>query len=217
MKKITLILLFLTFPSISEAGWWGYAPWNWTSTSGQESYFRGLGSYWHQYGNYLRSLGQYQIEHQQAQKLKTDNFKQHVLTRWEIRDAYQERVKRQNPPYTDVRNKALDNREKMHALKEREHDLRQKGVLPPLKPQRFIIDGVDYGTYHNFKMSPAFAKMKQTQADIYNREAAQLKNRINNAVNAAIVRNNPPLPPLLVPEVPFGNAIPPRNTVIRKF
>lgn len=195
---------------MSQAGWWGWSTWGNASTSSYESYFRGMGAYCQGQGDYLKSLGQYQINHQQAKRLQTENYKQHVETRWQIRDAYQERVRRQNPNYVDVRNRALDGLEKMHALKEREHELRQKGVLPPLKPQRFVYQGVDYGTYANFKKSPAFAQIGTLHAAMKAKEL-QMEAKVQEAIQNAIERHNPALPPLLVPEVPFGDALPPRR------
>lgn len=164
MLILPIIGLLLTFSS-AEAQirvpntFWGC---NRSATVG-ESYLNGAANLAAAQGLYLQGLGNYQIQRQRAIDLSIQNWENKVRTRWEIQDEYRERNK--TPNYIERRHKALDLAEQRHALKQREQELIDKGILPPKKPGYFVHKGKKFYSIEEWKKSPEYWEMKKEQAE----------------------------------------------------
>ncbi len=165
MKNIILpIIGLLLLTSSVEAQFvprtfWGC---NRAATVG-ESYLNGAANLAAAQGLYLQGLGNYQIQRQRAIDLSIENWESRVRTRWEIQDEYRKRTKTEN--YIEKRHRSLDLAEQRHALKQREQDLIDKGILPPKKPGYFIHKGKKFHSIEEWKKSPEYWEMKKEQAE----------------------------------------------------
>lgn len=162
MKNIILPiigLLFLSFASEANAQifvpntFWGC---NRSATVG-ESYLNGAANLAAAQGLYLQGLGSYQIQRQQAIGISIQNWEQRIRTRWEIQDEWKERNKTEN--FIQRKNRALDLAEQRHALKQREQDLIDRGILPPKKESGFYHKGKFFTSIEEWKESPEYAQM----------------------------------------------------------
>jgi hypothetical protein len=148
-------LLLATFGMEANAQ---YAmPWIARSSTVGESYLNGAANLAAARGLYLNSLGNYQIQRSQALDLQIQNWKNRITTRWEIKDEWKDRNKTEN--FIQKKNRNLDNAVKRHALKQREKDLIEKGILPPKPKSGFWHKGAFFTSVEEWKLSPEYAQM----------------------------------------------------------
>lgn len=154
MKSTFLLLTaFIFLPTPSQAQWWSN-PYH--ASTPAESYLNGAARLWEGRGNYLESRGRYLRDYEAARRDYIDNWAHRIYTRWTIQDAWKERNRMENA--LDRKERLLDQSERMHALKLREQDLREKGILPPLKSGGFIHNGKQFSSLAEWKESPEYAQ-----------------------------------------------------------
>lgn len=132
------------------------------SSTAAEGWWRGTGAYLRGLGRYLEGRGVYENYHEDARRKRIDNWSHGVRTRWDIKDQYKQRQNRLDWPTR--RMKQLDMLEKVHAVKQREADLREKGILPPKRPRGFTYKGVTYPDYSAFKESDTYKVLMAERA-----------------------------------------------------
>lgn len=110
-------------------------------------------------GIYIDNLGRYQINHEVARRLYIDNRSHYIRERWRIKDEYKERFRRDHPTYAERLENRMDMAEKMHALRQREKELIEKGILPEPGKPAFIYKGESYPSYEAFKQTAAYQDM----------------------------------------------------------
>ena len=129
------------------------------SSTAAEGYLRGRGAAAIGAGQYLESLGRYQNLNQEARRRAYDNWVNGVRTRWDIKDEYKARFRRDHPTYPERRMHQLDMIEARALVEKREEEMRAKGLLHPKPESAFGYNGVRYKSYAEFKTTPAYKQM----------------------------------------------------------
>jgi|TARA_Y100000034_G_scaffold42710_2_gene52282 hypothetical protein len=150
-----MIALLGTTTTATAQGPWG-GPWGGADTATSAN-LRGAGQLLHGQADRLRALGDYRIRQQQAYSRYLENNNARIRLRWAIKDDYKARNAR--PSYLDRMEARMDVAERRFALKQRENDLIEKGILPPKPKPGFTRNGIRYESYAEYKLSPAFAEM----------------------------------------------------------
>lgn len=149
------------------------APWGYRHAStAAEGYLSGRARLTVANGIALRHFGKYLIDRETARSQAIDNTAKRIRTRWEIQDEYRTRQRRLHPTYPERMEKRLDMAEKVHALREREKALIDKGILPPKPVPSFTYKGHKFKNYAEFKKSDLYWDMiKERDARLAKREA----------------------------------------------
>jgi len=139
MYRIIITLLVLLVPSVADAQFYWYSPYqlgyrNWSMPT--------------YYNYYVYTQPRPRTPPLSAQQLydrriKNDNaklaYEQHIVDNAIARREFE-----------------INKAERYASMSAKEEMLRQRGYLPPRKNPKFVYKGYDYGTFDNFKQSPAF-------------------------------------------------------------
>jgi hypothetical protein len=175
MFRSVLFLMLIGVVSEARAQWPVYGP-NAAPRSAtvEESILRGAGANLVDQGRYLESLGTYQNLYQEALKKAYSNWAEGVHTRNTLKDEWHARNHGEDA--VTKAHKRLDNIERMTALKRREDEMRERGLLPKVEPQ-IVWAGQAFRTWSDFKSSPAYVAMIAERDERFRQEelAAQEK------------------------------------------
>lgn len=167
MKTTLIMVIALLFPTITQAQhpWYGYSYGYSGADTARSANLRGFGQMLRGQANRLRALGTYQEKYQKSYSRYLDNVDKRIRNRWAIKDEAAKRKAARKAARHIRAGKSLDRMEekmnlaeRYHALKQRERDLREKGILPP-KHTGFNWFGIHYESYAVFKLSPAYNNM----------------------------------------------------------
>ena len=141
-------------------------------------------------GYYLKNLGLYLKDLEEARRLAYRNYIERIREWWKIQDEAKERSKVNNKNYIERRNAQLDMLEKMQTLKEREKILVEKGILPKPTPN-IKFQNKNFKNYEEFKNSKErelMITLKSIERDLDEMEAEQkLKNAIKFEVDRRLI------------------------------
>lgn len=161
------------FVSTAQAQWVVPNPFPYRHAStAAEGYLSGAARLWIGQGYAVDSYGRYLRNREEARRQYIDNWSHSVRQRWAIRDEYKARNKTEN--YLDRKERMLDQAERRHALKLREEQLIEKGILPPKKKGYFMHKGKKFHSIEEWRKSPEYAqqmdenRMKELQRNAEN-------------------------------------------------
>jgi hypothetical protein len=167
----TLLLGVMTTTAQAQHPWFGYGGFGGADTA-QSAGLRGLGQALHGQADRLRAAGEFRERNQRAYSDYLDNTDKRIRLRWAIKDDYKARNVR--PSYLDRMEARLDMAERRAALKQREQDLIDKGILPAKPKPGFTRNGIRYDSYADFKLSPGYDEMiAERDARIAQRKAEE--------------------------------------------
>ena len=147
----------------------------WRSSTLQEGILRGSGAYWYGKGAYLRNLGMYEKDHQNAYSDYLDNVQKRVDAYWNVKEQWKERNKHKT--WIQRQEESFERSQKIHDLKLKEEQLIKEGVLAPKKTPKIVYQGKEYNNYAEFKKSNAWIQMKSEVRQ------KQFNNQIENERN----------------------------------
>lgn len=152
--KWILVTIILLTPQICSAQMFP-AYWGWGRASTPlEGGLTGMARLAIGNGYFLRSLGAYENQTQDARRKAIENWSFSVREWWAIRDEYKER-NRYNA--LDREEERLDTAERRHKLKLRESDLIAQGVLPPRPESSVTVMGKKFKNRKEWEESPEYA------------------------------------------------------------
>lgn len=141
-------------------------------------------------GYYLKNLGLYLKDLEEARKLAYRNHTERIREWLKIQDETKERNKTNHKNYIEIRNAQLDMLEKMQTLKEREKALVEKEILPKSTPN-IKYQNKNFKNYEEFKNSKErelMVTLKSIEQDLNEMEVDQkLKNAIKFEVNKRFI------------------------------
>lgn len=152
---ICMLLGLLYSTSLAGGPWYYETPTYHHASTAQEGALSGWARWWQGFGDYLDSVGNYLVESEIAKKQHIENEDLRIHTKWKIQDEYKERNKSEN--YLDRWERSLDTAERRHALKQREEELRNKGVLPPKQEPHMVIRGRTYKNCEEWKQTADYS------------------------------------------------------------
>lgn len=153
-------------------GWHGgWGGWGQHSSTAAEGFMRGQGARAAGYGQWLRALGVYENQHQEALRKHYENEEFRIKKYWETKKFYdqtqhQRRMEEaeRNAQIRQFKIAAEETRlkdlESAAALEVRKDALRAAGVLPAKQPQSFVYNGKRYGTYAEFKKTDDYIRLR---------------------------------------------------------
>jgi hypothetical protein len=153
MFRAVLFLMLVGTVSGVQAQNWGVPNGAPKSATVEESVLRGAGAYTYDQGRYLQSLGAYQNLHQDALKKSYENWAEDVRTRNALKDEWHAR--HHGVDAVTKGHQRLDNLERMVSLKQREQELKDRGLLPKVQPQ-MAWHGQTFRNWNEFKSSSAY-------------------------------------------------------------
>ena len=158
-------------------GWGGWGGWNrggwggWGnhSSTAAEGFMRGQGARAAGYGQWLRALGVYENQHQEALHKHYENEDFRIKKYWEVKKFYEdtqlqrriseaERNSQIRKSKIAAEEERLNDLEALAALEARKEALRNAGLLPAKQKQSFVVNGKDYGSYLDFKKTDDYIR-----------------------------------------------------------
>lgn len=163
MSALMILSLATLLPNTADAQVWQNGAWQYPNhaSTAAEGYLNGASRLLAARGYYLDGLGNYLNKYEAARRTYIDNWSHYVRTRWAIQDQAKQRRNAGRTDWATRRMKELDNLERRHAVKEREQELRDKGILPPKKKSGFVVKGKFFESYEDFKGSDEWYAVKQ--------------------------------------------------------
>lgn len=189
MKKFLLVILFcFSANSAFAQNVSGSANVNNHASTAYEGYLTGIAKVAFGNGHYIKSMGQFMKDSQEAIEHSIKNHALAVRTKTALKKEYYENLDKTT--FLDKENKRLDMIVKMNELKVKQEKLRESGLLPKLYPS-FTHENITYKNYSEFKNSPHWDLMttlmttlKKTEQELDSLEQeVKLKNAIKFETN----------------------------------
>ena len=167
MTRMSLLigLTMLLFAGTADAQVWQNGQWVPTgyhhASTAAEGYLSGAGRFLAGRGIYLQGLGEYLNDYEAARRSYIDNWSHYVHTRWAIKDEWSARQKAAHPDWPTRRMQQLDMLERAAAVRARESELRERGILPPKSDSPgVVVKGKLFESYEDFQGSPEWRQVR---------------------------------------------------------